>query len=556
MLITFERSNCTIFTLMKRFISTALILVVWNSFFSQKKEIELKSNVSSATVFLSSAQVTRKVKVALNNGVNEIKLVGLSQFINPNSIQAKVSNSGVVILGVSHHQNFLSPSKENQKIKAISDSLEDIMFKIKIRETHRKVYTEEKDLLLKNKQIGGQQSGVDIEDLMDMADFYRERLQELETKLLDIQLSVEKLQKEEYRLRQQLTELNTNQTKHTGEIVVKLSSKGKQSSNMIVTYTVNNAGWLPKYDIRANDIKAPITLNYKADVYQNTGVDWKNIDISLSTGNPAVSQTQPDLYPWYLSYYSTPSPKRYKKRAYAGAPAAPTVNYTSADKEEVIDGIEMNKTIADFTTMTQNLVNTEFNIKMKYDVLSSGKATTVNILDIALPATYNYLAIPKRDKDAFLIAQITDWGSHTLLPGDANIYFEGSFVGESFINPNTTDDTLKVSLGRDLSIVVKREKIDEFCKNTTFGGNKKSSRAYKLSVRNTKSTPIQLILKDQVPLTSYKEIEVEILDKGGAEYNETTGELIWKLTIPPGETVDVSFKFEVKYPKDKVLNNL
>jgi len=111
-------------------------------------------------------------------------------------------------------------------------------------------------------------------------------------------------------------------------------------------------------------------------------------------------------------------------------------------------------------------------------------------------------------------------------------------------------------MGRDQSVVIKREKIDELCKNTTFGGNKKSSRGYKISVRNNKSTEITLELKDQIPLSRYKEIEVEVLDKGGATYNEITGELIWKLTIPAGETVNVLFKFEVKYPKEKNISNL
>jgi len=548
---------------MKNILTSILAFGILTNSIGQVKEQEIKSNVKSATVYLTNAQVTRSASVSLNNGVNEIVLTELSQYINPNSIQAKLNNSSVVILGVSHRQNYLNKGTENPRIEEIQDSLEDIDFKLKIRETHRKVYTEEKDLLLKNKAIGGENTGVDIEDLMDMADFYRERLQDLETKLLDISITTTKLQKEQRRLKSQLKELNTNNYKYTGEIIVKLSSKGKQTSNLTASYMVNNAGWVPRYDIRSTDLDKPIDFSYKADVYQNTGVDWKNINITLSTGNPNVDHTQPTLTPWYLSYYNSYNKKSKNRRvsaSYGGAPAAKTAVYEESNESEM-DGIvvmdkERSKTVADFTTITESVINTEFVIGMKYDILSNGKANSVNIQDIELPVGYSYLAIPKKDKDAFLMAELSGWGNYNLLPGDANIYFEGSFVGESYIDPNTTDDTLQVSMGRDQSVVIKREKIDELCKNTTFGGNKKSSRGYKISVRNNKSTEITLELKDQIPLSRYKEIEVEVLDKGGATYNEITGELIWKLTIPAGETVNVLFKFEVKYPKEKNISNL
>lgn len=548
---------------MKILLTTLFALTLFTISFSQVAEKEVKSEVKSATVYLANAQVTRLATASLENGVNEIILTDLSQYINPNSIQIKLDNPNVVILGVSHRQNYLSKGEANPRLVSIQDSIDDIQFKIMIRQTHKRVYTEEKDLLLKNKSIGGQQNGVDIDNLMDMADFYRERLQDLETKLLDIEITTKKLQKEEYKLRQQLTELNNNAYKYTGEIIVKISSKGKQSSKLYATYMVNQAGWVPRYDIRSNDLNKPAEFAYKADVYQNTGVDWKNIDITLSTGNPNIDHTQPSLSPWYLSYYNTykQKAKRNVSAAYdgAGAPAPPSVAYNETAKMEELEEYDKkgaNKTIANYTTVTESVVNTEFVIGMKYDIFSNGKPNTVNIQDIELPVSYSYLAIPKKDKDAFLIAEISGWGKYNLLQGDANIYFEGSFVGESYIDPNITTDTLMVSMGRDQSVVVKREKIDDFCKNSTFGGNKKSSRGYKISIRNNKSSEIKITVKDQIPLSSYKEIEVTAIDKGNATYNEVTGELSWELIIPAGKTVDVSFQYEVKYPKDKVLNNL
>ena len=151
---------------------------------------------------------------------------------------------------------------------------------------------------------------------------------------------------------------------------------------------------------------------------------------------------------------------------------------------------------------------------------------------------------------------MTGWGSYNLLPGDANVYFEGTFVGNSYLETASTKDTLDISMGRDKSIVVKREKVNEFCKNSTFGGNKKSTRAYEISVRNNKSQAIEITILDQIPLSNKSDVDVEVLEQNGAQYNEKTGELKWVLKIEAGSTKKVNFKFQVKYPKDYNLSNL
>ena len=211
---------------------------------------------------------------------------------------------------------------------------------------------------------------------------------------------------------------------------------------------------------------------------------------------------------------------------------------------------------ADFTSVTQSNVNTTFKIALPYTIKSNGESELIEIQNYDLPVGYQYFSAPKTDKDAFLLANIIEWGDYYLLPGYANVYFEGTYIGESYLNTNTTDDTLAVSMGRDKGIVITREKIKDFCKNARFAGKKKSTRGYEIKVRNNKLKAIEIEVVDQIPLSKIKEIEVEMLDNSSAEYDETTGKLIWKLTIQPGETAEVSFKFQVKYPKDKNLSNL
>ena len=182
--------------------------------------------------------------------------------------------------------------------------------------------------------------------------------------------------------------------------------------------------------------------------------------------------------------------------------------------------------------------------------------TLVDIRKYDLNASYLYSVAPKLDMDAFLLAKGTGWEEFSLLPGEANIFFEGTFVGKTAINPNSIKDTLAISLGRDKRIVVKREKVKDFTTRKAIGSNIRETYSYELSVRNTKQEPIQIIVEDQVPVSQNSQIEVLVTDSGGAAYNKDTGKLQWIWTLQPNETKKAAFKFEVKYPKDKQISGL
>ncbi len=545
-----------IFFKMARKFSFIIPLFLCLTIFGQQNQIQTDSKITRVTVFLSGAQVTREASVSVPAGSRTIVFENLTQYINKSSLQIKANNDAITILSVGHKVNYLKSHENDQRIAVLKDSLEKIRFKLDIRNSHEIVYKEEKNMLLANKSIAGEQNGVDIEDLMEMADFYRERLQEIETKLLDITTSKKKLNKIISRLNKELKNANSPQGKYTSDVIVKVAAKTKSTSKFELSYITNNASWSPKYDIRTKDINEPIALTYKAEVAQNTGFDWEKVNITLSTGNPAINNTQPVMNPWYLAYYNEYKRKKNRSKSnqqYAQAYAKPQAATNNYDGDTYSD---LNETAADFTYVTQSNVNTTFNIALPYTIKSNGESELIEIQNYDLPVGYQYFSAPKTDKDAFLLANIIEWGDYYLLPGYANVYFEGTYIGESYLNTNTTDDTLALCMGRDKGIVITREKIKDFCKNARFAGKKKSTRGYEIKVRNNKVKAIEIDVVDQIPLSKIKEIEVEVLENSSAEYDETTGKLIWKLTIQPGETAEVSFKFQVKYPKDKNLSNL
>ena len=173
-----------------------------------------------------------------------------------------------------------------------------------------------------------------------------------------------------------------------------------------------------------------------------------------------------------------------------------------------------------------------------------------------MPATYSYFAVPKLDKDAFLIARLTGWEELNLLPGNANIYFENAYVGESYVDPRGTQDTMELSLGRDKRIIIKRELKKDLSSKKFIGNNIEKEMKYLITVRNTKKEKINITLEDQFPVTKNNDIVVKVEDYSGGAYNPESGKVTWKLDVAPATTVEKTLNYSVKYPKDKVVSGL
>ncbi|MGZ3938013.1 MAG: mucoidy inhibitor MuiA family protein, partial [Flavisolibacter sp.] len=215
--------------------------------------------------------------------------------------------------------------------------------------------------------------------------------------------------------------------------------------------------------------------------------------------------------------------------------------------------VTLKEGLEDYVSVTDNELNVTFDIDLPYDVPSNGKEQTATLKDYAVKALYKYYAVPKLDKDAYLLADVPEWESLNLLPGEANIIFEGTYVGKSFIDPSSTSDTLSLTLGRDKRVVIKKDKVVDFSSVKFLGSNKVQRFTYELTVKNNKKDTVRMTLKDQYPLSTNKEIEIELLDDGGAAVSPEIGLLNWQLQLNPGEVKKVRFSYSVKYPKDKMV---
>jgi uncharacterized protein (TIGR02231 family) len=535
-----------------------LIFAIFIPVFSFAQEDKpADSKITGVTVFLNKAQVTREVKSRIENGKTNLILSGLSSHLDQQSIQV-TGKGNFTIMGIAHRQNYLNEFNTPRALSTLRDSLDLVQRLLTLEASQKEILNKEEQMLLSNQKIGGANQNLTVAELKAMADFYRSRLTEIVTSRMKQDMTIKKLTERQAKLQRQIHEQNDVYSRNTSEIVISLSAEAPTTVDLVVNYVVGNAGWNAVYDLRAINTKSPIQLSYKANVFQSTGEEWKNVRLKLSTANPSLGGLKPELYTWYLNFYVPV----YGMRALQGrvpgaavqrAPAAPAMEkeYAKSDMEE-----KPAETVSEFVTTVQTSLNTEFDIALPYTVASSAKPTLVDIRNHELKADYLYSVAPKLDKDAFLLGRAIGWEEFSLLPGEANVFFEGTFVGKSYIDPNNIKDTLSVSLGRDKRIVVKREKLKDFSSRKLIGTNQRDSYAYEISVRNTKSEIVKLTIEDQIPVSQNSQIEVTVIDPGNSKYNEDTGKLTWQLVLQPNETKKVTYKFEVKYPKDQTIAGL
>jgi uncharacterized protein (TIGR02231 family) len=213
-------------------------------------------------------------------------------------------------------------------------------------------------------------------------------------------------------------------------------------------------------------------------------------------------------------------------------------------------------TTANMVNVVESTLSVNFDIQVPYSIPSSGNPELVDIQNHSMNAEYRYSAVPKSDNDAFLMAVIKDFEKFNLLPGKANVYFEGTFVGETQIGGGNTTDSLMVSLGRDKKIITKREMVDNFKSRKAVGSNIKETFGYRISLRNTKSEAVSLTIEDQIPVSQDSRIEVELEDAKGAALQTENGKLTWRITLQPLDNKEIIVKYNVKYPKGKTINNL
>lgn len=518
------------------------------SAFAADNERAIGTKLTEAKVYLGGAQVTRTASATLPAGTSVVVFTGLAQGLDPQSIQV-TGKGGYQILSVNHRINYLTESPRKRELEELQARIKRLEKEHAHEKALQDVLVNEEQLLAKNSAIGGQQNGLTAAQLQAVNDYVRQRLTAIKTGWLAQQEKLNALQEELGKARAQQQQAQAEAPRPTSEVVVELSSAAEVSASFTVSYFVREAGWTPAYDLRAKGVGQPIELLMKAQVVNSTGEDWSKVALSLSSGNPTLGGVMPALHPWTLYAYQPRRAEAYARTRTldadqgrpAAAPSAADQRYKLEEREASV--VVQNAVASRATTM-------EFIIEAPFTIPADGKAHTVGVRSHSIGAQYRHFATPKLDKDAFLYARTTGWEELSLLPGEANVFFEGTYVGQSYLDLDQPKDTLDISLGRDRGVVIERARRKGANDKALIGSKRTVSIGWDITVRNTKGSAIDLELRDQYPLSPQGEIEVKLEDRGGAAVDEQRGALTWKIAIEPKGTRKVGFGYSVKHPKE------
>lgn len=564
------------------FVTIALVFINigYAAAISATKTIKFKTD--KVTVYKQGAQLFTSKATDLSVGENTIIFEDVSPSTDVTSIQA-AGKGNFIITDIQFKvkdaeqakPTARSTTKLDKEIKNINDSIIEISYLIEDIENRKQVLNTEKSLIVNNRLIKGDTKKDSLGLLIAAMEYYKTKINSINSELLKIKKEEQKVSLVSTRLQTKLEELNQLKyqtefepqqanTRAIYQIVLTINSEVATSATLNLNYFVMNAGWYTRYEIKGESNSANIGITQKAEIYQNTGIDWDNVKIKLSTSNPKKGNYKPMLSTNYLYYYNPYVRKdKSKKQLESLSQTAPamtgntgSIKYDRNSAEDMKTEEQDSKNTADYTTVSETYVNMEYDIKIAYNIKSDNKIHSVIIQDKDLPTKFSYSAVPKLDKDAFLMAKITNWEDLNFIAGATKIYFDGSYIGESSINPEETEDTLEINFGRDESWVIERKLLKDKSKERMINGEKTKEMVYEITLRNTKEFATEINVDDQIPLSNTNEIEVKLLESSKAKYDELTGMLKWNIKLKPKETKKIIFSYTVKYPSNKTVYNL
>lgn len=601
--------------------------------FGQIKTKNVDTKIEKVIVYTEGAQVSRKATATFEKGKTELVFQGISPFIDKESLKVK-GKGDFTILSVINQSNYLLSQEKREEVQKIENKKRDFLAQRNLENNVLKILNNEETILSKNQEIGGNNNGLKTVDLKDAVNFHRERLISLVKERNIAEDKIVKIDSVINTLDLQLKALNNSLDNATSEIIVTISSsKFINNAEFNIDYYVSKAGWFANYDLRVKDTKSPADLQFRANVFQQTGENWKDVKMSISNGNPTENSIAPELSPWYLKYgyqalatnnyysqnanvkiygplignkitgvvsdelgpiaganvvvkgttigtttdfdgqYSLSVPKNaILEFSYVGYGNQEVnvnsnridVSMVATQLEEVVVsalGIKKNKRNKDEgdsieleTEINYQPTTVTYDIKNPFTVMSDGKIYTAEIINYEIPATYEYLSVPKIDPSAYLTAKITDWQELNLSSGEMNLYFEDAYLGKSLLDLNNATDTLSVSLGKDKGIYVERKKLKEFTSKKFLSNAKREARAFETIVKNNKPYEIEIKILDQLPISTNKEIVIENEEYNGGKLEEKTKIITWDLKLDSKESKNLQTKYIVKYPKEKYIH--
>jgi len=522
---------------------------------------QISAKLDSVTVFLRGATLYHSASATLKSGSQEIVIDGLSPDIALNSL--KVQANGVLISAMEFEKDYITPKEETAKLKKLSDSLE--YYQKQLQEArdeltvHQHLLKMLTDGTLNNMEK--KDGTVTVAEINANMELYTSKAKTLQNSINQDNKKIEKLVETVNRLKMQINQDKQDSNVETGVVYLSVSVPNNINTVFNISYYTDDASWSPHYDINIPGLDKPITMQAKAEVQQVTGLDWNNVRLTLSNARPNRTNTVPVFRAWFLRFAHNHSADLSSVRSNVASNYASSSNVSALSNLEGVSATEgTNKKVVstrmeDYISIDEQDIHVNYKIAVPYNIPGNGNEQLVDLVNYNLEAEYNYYCAPKLSPETYLIATLGGLEKYNLLSGYATVTFNNTFVGETFLNPNSTQDRVTLTLATDPRVTVKRELQRDFSSTKHVGNTTTETRSYLITVRNNQNRTAKLTLKEQYPISNDKDIEVKLVEvKPTATYNkENIGVLTWELELNAGETRTYVVTYSVKYPKDRTL---
>ncbi|MCJ8289615.1 MAG: DUF4139 domain-containing protein [Crocinitomicaceae bacterium] len=550
----------------------------------------LSSKINKATVFLSGAQVFRQTStVPVKKGVNEVVIKDVSPYITQQQLQATAVGNFLILdvqlqtqyVPPSNSQAVIVPAKTQREMTRLEDSILFLTFELERINEKLNNLASEKSMIMQSQLIKSGGTSDTLPEFKEIVTFYRAKLDDINELVVawkkkkhkaGIRDAKHKVRLQELRTYVQKSKQPNEPAKTRYHIVVTTYSDFATSGKIKVNYFINNAGWIPAYDLRANSTTEPINITYKAHVFQNSGEDWDNVKLILSTYDRTFSAVKPTAGVWRLDYtINKPKPRpistitrgdvtnEISNEMYYSQNMSSPVEAMSAQREMQSNSKYKNVSLTyvpgqSLSNINQNFSNVEFEVRLPYSIKADGSQKLMVVMNQKVDAKFYHYMLPRMNKYGFLQAKIGDWENLSLLPGKANIYFKQTIVGSTMLDPSAMSDTMELTLGRDQGIVSTRKKISEEERKVGLSKRILKEYTFEIEVRNNTRSAVDLTLEDLIPVTKNEDIKIKMVNGNGAYLNDTNGMLTWKLKMKAGEKQIIRFTYSIEHEKNKPVS--
>ncbi|MCL2026348.1 MAG: mucoidy inhibitor MuiA family protein [Leptospirales bacterium] len=513
----------------------------------------VRAGIEEATVFFVGAELVHTAKAQLAKGASELRIDGLSPRLDRNSIKVKTTN-GVSVSAFEFNVDHLSGASLSPEVRKLETELNE---QKKILEEMTSVVNINTNALqflktgVSKKTEGSPNTSITIDELGKTIDYYSTKAAELERTLRANKERRDKQNEKVQNLTRQFEQEKVKHSRTSGSLKLNLSSPVNNECHFTVSYYTRDASWSPYYNINVASTDKPIQIDAKAKVRQTSGIDWTNVKITLSTATASRGKAAPLFNAWFLRLIE-PARRLRSADMMSETLSQNTYSYRAESVLREDDGLADSEPIR----QNENQLSIVYDISAPYSIPGNGKEQSIDLKAQSIPASFKYYCAPKLDYETYVLAEIADWEKLSLLDGIANVTYDGTYIGETYIRASTTEEKMTLTLGTDKRVVVKREKLRDYSSTGFLGNSVKQDFVFQLTVRNNQSRPIRMVLKDQYPLSTSKDIVVDLSNNTTkpTTNREDIGVITWEFDMKPGETRVFQLAYSVRYPKGSIIN--